>query len=232
MIVVDTINLGSSENSLINNIYVKNSSIALINFNSIIGTTTVPIAFVMQDIFYSNWYFAITRNLIQFGNLESTQDIQFSINNIQFNNLTFNKQGNMLIWMQQLPQKLILENSLFTDIVMGYIHIEASNKQNTDIYTEVLILNSTFNLIDAQFGSLITVNEGGRLEIDNWKFEQISWWEEGAVLHAGYRKTETYTCIYWFYILYIFVNSNILIRFYHFDFLKRLKIKIFLNWIF
>ena len=69
--------------------------------------------------------------------------------------------------MQQLPQKLILENSLFTNIVMGYIHIEASNKQNTNIYTEVLILNSTFNLIDAQFGSLITVNEGGRLEIDN-----------------------------------------------------------------
>ena len=54
MIVVDTINLGSSENSLINNIYVQNSSIAFINFNSIIGTTTSPIAFIMQDIFYSN----------------------------------------------------------------------------------------------------------------------------------------------------------------------------------
>lgn len=54
MIVFDTIDLSSSQNSLVSNISIKNSSIAFINFNSIIGTTTSPVLFIMQDIFYSN----------------------------------------------------------------------------------------------------------------------------------------------------------------------------------
>ena len=192
MIVIDTINLGSAENSIIKNISVQSSSIAFINFNSIVGTTSTPMSFTLQDIYYSNWYFAIHRNLIQFGNLESTENIQFLINNIQFNNIIFNKQGNMLVLMQQLKQKMLLQNSNFTNIQSGYIHIEASNKQNINILTEIQIVNSSFSLIDAEYGSLLTLNEGGRLEIIDWYFEQISCWEEGAILHAGYRKTETY----------------------------------------
>ena len=36
---------------------------------------------------------------------------------------------------------------------------------------------------------MITLNEGGKLVINNWTFQRISSYEEGSILHAGYRKT-------------------------------------------
>ena len=191
MLIISTIDLDSAVNSIIQNISIQSSSIGFINLNSIIGTLTAPISFNLINIYYSNCYFTTNRDLIKFGNLESNEDLQFTIENIQFSNITFTKEGNLLAFEQQMLNKLIIRNSVFTDIISGFIHLEAANKQNSKVFTEVTIYNSTFVSIDSKYGSLITLNEGGILNITNWVFQKISSLDEGAIVHAGYRKTFT-----------------------------------------
>ena len=91
----------------------------------------------------------------------------------------------------QLLNQLIVQNSLFTNITAGIIYIESANKQKLDTPTKVKIINSTFSSINSQYGSLISMNKGGYLEVLSWTFSQITWLEEGAVIYAGFQRTTT-----------------------------------------
>ena len=131
------------------------------------------------------------KNLLLFGNLESQQNIAFTLDSFQYSNITFATQGNIMMLQHQLLNQLIVQNSLFTNITAGIIYIESANKQKLDTPTKVKFINSTFSSINSQYGSLISMNKGGYLEILRWTFSQITWLEEGAVIYAGFQRTTT-----------------------------------------
>ena len=91
----------------------------------------------------------------------------------------------------QLSNQLVIENSSFSNITSGIIYIESANKQMLSIPTGVKFVNSTFTLINSQYGSLISINEGGQLIITGCTFSQITWLEEGSVIYAGFQRTTT-----------------------------------------
>ena len=91
----------------------------------------------------------------------------------------------------QLSNQLVIENSSFSNITSGIIYIESANKQMLSIPTGVKFVNSTFTLINSQYGSLISINEGGQLVITGCTFSQITCLEEGSVIYAGFQRTTT-----------------------------------------
>ena len=185
MIEIKSINLTSASDSKISNITIQNSVIGFIDFYTIVGSPNQTINFIISDIYYENWVIQNQLNLISFGSLQTQKDISFKIDNINFSNVTFLKYGNLLSFQQQITNILLLQNSNFQNLVSAFIYIEAANKQNLNITTKVRISNTTFTNINAQYGSLIQVNEGGYLEIDKSSFSAIYWFEEGSVLYAG-----------------------------------------------
>ena len=70
------------------------------------------------------------------------------------------------------------------------MHLESTNKQNTNLLTIVSIKNSIFDSIDDQHSSLIIVNQGGILNVTNSSFTNIYTFEEGAIVFAGTSATE------------------------------------------
>ena len=185
MIEVKSINLTSASDSLISNITIQNSVIGFVDFYTIVGSPNQTINFIISDIYYENWVIQNQIDLISFGSLQTQEDISFTIDSINFSNVTFLKYGNLLSFQQQIANILLLQNSNFQNVVSAFIYIEAANKQNLNVTTKVRISNTTFTNISAQYGSIIQVNEGGYLEIDQSSFSTIYWFEEGPVLYAG-----------------------------------------------
>ena len=188
MILINSIDLTSASNSLVDNITVSDSKLGFIYFNTISGKTASAINFTISNINYKDWIIQSELDLISFGNIETQEDISFTMNNIQFNNVTFQKYGNLLSFKQQINKVLLLENSYFQNVVSAFIYIKVADKQNLNVTTKIRIYNTTFTNIDAQYGSLIEVNEGGYLEIDQSVFNTISCFEEGPILYAGLQK--------------------------------------------
>ena len=157
--------MNNSSDSSISNITIQQSDASFISLNGITGTTNNTKHFNMTRITYKDCHIQNSKDLIEFGNLESQQDIQFIIDDLQYTNMTFVAQSNLFIFHQQLLNQVVIKNSLFNNIRSGVILIEAANKQTLEFETKVKFDNTTFTNIAANFGSLLLVNEGGNLEI-------------------------------------------------------------------
>ena len=193
MITIGNINLDDSKSSKIEDVSIELSKISFLLFNTITGNPTKEVNFNINNVKFSNcnYSYIIEKNLIQFGNLETQADITFSIENLEFNSISFKNKGNLLKFEQQIKNPLVLNNIVIKNVDHGIIHIESANKQRLEVETKVIFENSTFQTINANYDSFITIREGGNLEIINGEFSGISCVEEGAVLFAGYRRTTT-----------------------------------------
>jgi hypothetical protein len=77
------------------------------------------------------------------------------------------------------------------NITNGRIYLEAFNLQNSNLSSKMLINNFTTDNVNAEYSSLILINEGAELEIRDSVFKNIYCYEEGAIIFAGYQKSVT-----------------------------------------
>ena len=186
---VKSLNLANSSNSTISNISVNSSSISFLEFNSVTGTLVNPITFLISNIAFSNWEIATTINMVSFGNLETSENITYTFSNISFNNIQFSNKGNLMMFQHQFKNnQIVVSSSSFSNIVGGGISVEAGNKNNLAISTKVKFQNCTFINNNMNYNSLMTINEGGVVQIDASTFTNISTFQNGAVIFAGYQK--------------------------------------------
>lgn len=198
MVNFQTFNLDQGGNSSIDGIKISNSRIAFLEFNSVKTDSrlrsllrremAVSFQMTITDIVFQNWEIDSQLSLISFGNLESTEDVTFSFSELEFSYITFGISGELLKFGHQLENSIAVSNSKFSSISGGEILIESANLQNSDLKTKVDFINSTFLNIDANYLSLMQINEGAVVSIDGCNFTGIYTLEEGAVIFAGYRK--------------------------------------------
>lgn len=89
------------------------------------------------------------------------------MSNLIFSNVSFSNTGTLIECRQQLPTYITISSSQFIDLNAAVIRIESPNTENTNLSTSVQINDTVFNNINDQYNSLINVNEGGQLEINN-----------------------------------------------------------------
>ena len=99
--------------------------------------------------------------------------------------------GTLIECKHQLPTYLTITNSQFTDLSAALILIESSDTQDSSLTTLVQINNTVFDSIDDKFNSFISINQGGRLEINNCSFANVVSYRDGSVIKAGTRQTVT-----------------------------------------
>ena len=123
--------------------------------------------------------------------ISNNLEVILSFKNLTFENIEFDMKGLLFNLGHQLQNNLTISNSRFKNIKKGYIFIKSTNKQNTELTTNVALINSEFDNVEQSSVSLIEAEEGSQLFISNCSFTNIFSLADGSVLTGGYKDTIT-----------------------------------------
>ena len=189
--IINTLDLNSELDTVIQDVSIRDSELPLIVFGSLINTPASEKQINLSNINFTDSYFDSNIALFSTDGIQLDTNIQFSITNLLFSNISFLTVGTLIECKQQLPTYLTITDSHFIDLSAALILIESSNTQDSSLATLVQINNTVFNNINEKFNSFISINQGGQLEINNCSFTNIVSYREGAVIKAGTRQTVT-----------------------------------------
>ena len=143
-----------------------------------------------SDFSLQNLEYPYQDDLITFLNIKSDKEINIILERFTFNNISFERGGNLFSFQHQQNEYLEIRDSTFTNIFNGGISIHSYSNLEADVLkTKVKMVNITTELINAYDTRFISLGEGAVLEILNSTLSTISSQRPGSVLFGGYRQT-------------------------------------------
>jgi hypothetical protein len=227
---LETVDLNSTLASLIDSISISNSQTSFLHFGLLVNEPSDSKTIVVSNVKYSDSFFETKRDLIYTGSMESNANLNIVFENVTMSNIEFEVKGNLFNFGHQLPNSVIVANSTFVNLTSCQIIVEASNKQNSELITKTSIKSSSFANIQGKYESLLNINEGGLLEVENCNFTKVSTFEDGAIFYAGYQLSRTIVTGSTFTNNYAFSGSIAItefqsfIEFYMWDFSNNLGV--------
>ena len=176
---------------IISSINVEQSTVGFIALSGIDSQESLSTNFIISNFTYIDSYIQFPIELISFTNIETDNDFQISMSDINIHNITFLRSGSLLKLGHQTSTTLTITNAYFSNLVGAQIAIKSSNLQNTQLMSKVKMINITATYLSGGSVSFISIDEGGQLYIDDSSFTNIDNTERGAVLNAGYRNSIT-----------------------------------------
>ena len=190
-LIIDTLDLDSGLDTVIQDISVYDSELPLIVFGSLINTPRLQKLISFININFTDSHFDGNRALFSTDGIRSESNIQFIFSNLLFSNISFSTVGTLIECKQQLPTYLVITDSQFVDLTAALILIGSSNTRDFNLASLVQINNTVFDNINDKHNPFISINQGGQLEINNCSFTNIVSYQDGAVIKAGTRQTVT-----------------------------------------
>ena len=191
LVELSSIVLIDQKNYTFTNTYIEQSTVGLIELSNIESTESLSADFIISNFTYIDSYFEFSKDLINFGSIETQNDFAIKLSGITMQNITFVRTGNLLVLGHQTSTTLTINDVHFTQLVNGRILIQSKNLQNTNLSSKVSMTNITANSISGASNSFIAINEGGVLSITDSSFTRVDNTERGAVLNAGYQNSQT-----------------------------------------
>ena len=188
---IQLIDLSGGVNSTISQISFDNCHVEVVKIGAVFNYPTSMTQLTISNLNYTNSHFSVEGNLLEPGSIKYDGDLLITLDNLLFSNISFPIKGKILSVEYQLKTDITVSNSKFSDLKNAGIEIEFSNVQNPLLNTKVKLISNSFDSIISQHQSFISVNEGGRLEVDNCTFTNVSSFRSGAVVNAGFQKSET-----------------------------------------
>ena len=155
--------------------------------------------FKISNSSFKNMDFNSNEDLIMFESIRSETPYLITLEYLNFENISFKRNGNLLLLRNQQNDFLEINHSSFKNITNGGITVKSFNTLvSTTFKTKVKFNNITTNSINAQDTRFITLEEGAKVEVYNSTFETISSLRVGAVFYLGYRQAEAsiYDCTF------------------------------------
>ena len=188
---INTFDLSGEASIELNDISMADSSISFFKIGSMINTPPAAKIITVRNFAYTNSEIMSQRSLITTEGLVFNLDVSFLFDNVTFDNINFVTKGYLMRLSHQILGNLVIKDSQFIALKSAGIIIVSSNLQNDAIKTQVQIIDSTFTNASFETESLLTLSEGTHLQIHNCTFSHISTLRDGAILTAGYQKTQT-----------------------------------------
>ena len=189
LIALPSIELSDNLDSAIEDSYIENSQVGLIELLGLKNSESLSSNFMLTNITYANSYLEFPHDLISFTGIETSNNFQISLSDITMRNITFQRTGTLINLRHQTETLLTMNNASFENIVGGQISIKSTNLQNSELKTKVNMTNISATSISGNSKSLIYIEEGGELYIYNSDFNSIDNTERGAVLNTGLRNS-------------------------------------------
>ena len=187
LIGLSSIVLTDMQNLTIEDTYIEQSTVGFVELVGIQSTDPLLSYFVISNFIYKNSFFEFSEDLIWMRNIETVNEFRVMLTDINMNNITFFRTGNLLKFGHQTNTSLVFSDSMFQDLYGAQIYIQSSNLQNTNLKTKIEMTNITASSIHGSSKSFILIEEGGELMISDSRFINIDNTEQGSVLNAGYQ---------------------------------------------
>ena len=169
----------------INQVFAYNSSISLLNMRNIINTNiTNSIALPISNIGYINSTFEYSDSIINLKSIEIDSTLQLQISNILMSDITFIRDGNLILFQQQTKVPMIVTNSIFQNVYGGGIQFKAYNKNNLTLTTNIIFVNMTATNCNSNTQSFMTATTGSVISVYNSSFVNNCNYMNGAVASA------------------------------------------------
>ena len=191
LLEINIFDLSGAESIEISEISMKQSSISSFKINSMINYPPSSKTITVRDFAYTNSELASQRSLITTEGLVFNVDVSFIFQNVTFENINFTSKGYLMKLSHQLQGSVAIQDSQFINLIAAGIVVASSNIQNTELKTNVQMIRSAFSNSFFETESLLTLSEGANLNIKNCTFTYISTLRDGAIIAAGYQKTQT-----------------------------------------
>ena len=198
MIRLGTLDTNTTSSFVVSDIQAEQSKISIIEMGSVIETSNSSKSLQLSGIRYIDSVFEFSQALVVFGSIDIDTDFKIIIDDVKMQNLTFDRFGSMIVFEHQILIPIRMSNCQFSDIYGGNIYLESSNIENTAIKTSVEIINITASRMSGGTNSLFIIKEGGLLTVNDSTFTHIENFENGAVVNANFRNSESmfYNCTF------------------------------------
>lgn len=191
MINFQSINVESGLNITLSDIEVESSQISVFKISRSVVSTSLDQYITIRNVLIKNCEYEFSMNLVEFGQIQPNGVFHITIDNITFQDITFIRGGNLILFKHQTKERLTIQNSSFQNIYYGSISVESYDQTENSESTKIELSNITAHNIDAMFLSFIQLYQGSDVLINSSNFTHISNTISGAVLTAGYQKTTT-----------------------------------------
>ena len=171
--------------------HIEQSTLPLIGLSNIESSIVLSASFTVSNLTYVDSYFQFSQDLVSFTNIETSNNFSITLNNLNMQNITFFRTGNLMVLSHQTNSTLEISNVYFKNINGAQILTQSTNLQNTNLLTKVRMDSVTASSMSGASNSFTTINEGGVLHLSDSSFTHIDNTERGAVLNAGYQNSQT-----------------------------------------
>lgn len=184
----------TSEGSAVDNIVIikdimaTESTVPMLSISRPELTPGSTQSITIQNIKYLNCDTSYGFEIFRIFRISTVETYSITIEDVEFRNLTFGKETQLMYFQQQLSTPLTLTNVNISDVVLAGINVEISDPNDAYAYSHVKIENMKATNVNGHTRSLININTGADIEIIDSEFSFIGNYDKGAVLAAGYDK--------------------------------------------
>ena len=164
---LSNMDLDSQFDTIIQDISISDCQASFIDFASFFNTPPSPKLISIANLNYTNGHFIDDRAFMSTDGVELDVDLTITMSNLIFSNVSFEFGGTIVELKHQMNNHVTITDSEFSNMNAALISVMSSNTQRTDLLTRVQINDTRFDNINNGFNSLVNVNEGGRLDVNN-----------------------------------------------------------------
>ena len=170
---VNELDLQSNANSSFDNINVSNCGISLIQFGSLVNNSSETSQLELNGVAIQDSIYTSSRSIISTEKLENYANFLFKISGFSSLNVTFVKDGDLLLFSHALVHSVVVQDSIFNSLQSAAISVESSGLTG-NLANEVSFQNCTFKEIHSSSQSLIKVSEQSIVNFLRSKFDSVS----------------------------------------------------------
>ena len=174
LFVFDSIDLSQGNNITLSSVTVTNCTSSFYRLLSVSGTAPTTKFVNLNSISLSSSSYSSQTNLMIFGPLYTTEDVQFVMQNTSFTNLNFEKYGNIIYLKQQTQKPFLLQNSNFQNIIGGRIYVEPDTVDTNTLPAAIDVYNLTVANNDFIDFTFINLQQHSQLTVSTWAFYKNS----------------------------------------------------------
>ena len=158
------INLESLESDQVFNITLQNimisySSVAFLSSSTFTTVENNSQSISMNNVTISHCYMEFSIDLIHLGKMQGNNTLMISMDQLYFNNITFLRGGYLVNFKHQTTERLILNNTIVSNITNGGVNIQSYDLTDLARGTKVAIYNMTVSSIEMGDLSFIQMND-------------------------------------------------------------------------
>ena len=171
--------------------HIEQSTLPQIGLSNVESSIALSASFTISNLTYVDSYFEFSQNLVSFTNIETSNNFSITLNNLNMQNITFVRTGNLMVLSHKTNSTLEISYAYFQNINGTRLPIPSINLQNTNLLTKVRMNSITASSMSGASNSFITINEGRVLHLSDSSFTHIDNTKKGALLNAGYQNSQT-----------------------------------------